>query len=54
VVEAKGEFAIEISRLAGGTNKCKGTFEARHLPVTKGSKWQYGACDSKCHSVPAE
>jgi hypothetical protein len=34
VVDAKGGFAIEISRLAGGANKYKVTFDACHLLVT--------------------
>ncbi|KAJ7260544.1 DNA repair and recombination protein pif1 [Mycena rebaudengoi] len=29
----KRQFAIEICRLAGGANKCKGTFDARQLPL---------------------
>jgi hypothetical protein len=28
------QFAIEICHLAGGANKCKGTFDACQLPVT--------------------
>jgi hypothetical protein len=32
------QFAIEICRLAGGANKCKGIFDARQLPVTMVSK----------------
>ncbi|KAJ7748088.1 hypothetical protein B0H16DRAFT_1461766 [Mycena metata] len=34
VVDKKAGFAIEISRLAGGTNIHKQTFDVRQLPVT--------------------